>query len=349
MSSAISSVKFNFYRSDTNEIVQLDKALDFDRVDENGIYIFSTTFTPDPNSSFGLDLNAFRVSVTAIDEATNKATISDGNLQPGANADDFSMAVRVKEITAPHIQTDTSKWPNQSSNKTFEAHFLTWDKNSTYRLAGIDINRLKIEVNGIEQQLTGNISDYFIPETISDNTNASKENGQGYRIKFTYVADTDADYTFKVTVYDNDGNEAYAEETIAIDTKAPTVTLDNPVNGILNTNTFIINGSVDDPSDIIIVIKLDGLEVNRYTLPTENVFSQSYTATTDGVYTIEVSAVDALGNSSTPIVRTITIDTADPIFTSVKFYAILENNEVSATPATELVAGTQYKIVVQVK
>ena len=353
MSSEISSVKFHLYRADTNQIMQEEIAFgEADKV-ENGVYTFTATFTPTQNSSYGLDLNSFRVRVWAKDEANNTVTVKDGQLPEGANANDFSMKVRVKEKSNPHIQIDGEKWVSHHNNSSFNAQFLTWDQNNDYRLAGIDTSRLEVRVNGELQTLKQSAVTYFNSEEISINPNTNKENGQGYRIIYPLENLVDGDYNIELTIWDNDGNSNKATGNIKIDTAVPIVTLRSPEdNLILNTKEFIVDGYVDTISTVYVKITKDNqlIITDEFVITSldNNNFTKKYTAPEidDGVYKIEVYAVDSKISTSisNTIVRNLIIDSNAPKFTSIKFYPIN-----SDTPVTELEYGVQYKIVVMVE
>ena len=352
MGTAITDVKFHLYRADINEIMQTETELIFDK-EENGIYTFTTTFTPTQNSSFGLDENAFRVSVWAKDKAGNEDTVKDGQLPEGANSSDFSMKVRVKEKSNPHIQTDGEKWGSHHTSSSFEAHFLAWDQNNDYRLAGIDISRLEVRVNGELQTLGQSAASYFGKETLSINPNKDKENGQGYRIVYPLENLIDGEYEIKVTIWDNDGNPQEATGVISIDTAAPVVTLRSPEdNAILDTKEFIVDGYVDTLSIVYVNIYKDEqlliTDTFKITSLDNNSFYKKYDSSIldDGIYRIEVYAKDSNIETSisNTIIRNLIIDSNAPKFTSIKFYS-MDTNEL----VTELEYNKQYKIVVTVE
>lgn len=352
MGTAITDVKFHLYRADTNEIMQTETELVLDK-EENGIYTFTTTFTPTQNSSFGLDANAFRVSVWAKDSAGNEDTVKDGLLPDGVNSNDFSMKVRVKEKSNPHIQTDSEKWGSHHTSSSFEAHFLAWDQNNDYRLAGIDTSRLEVRVNGELQTLSQSAASYFKEEALSINPNKDKENGQGYRIVYPLENLIDGDYEINVTVWDNDGNSHNATGVISIDTAAPVVTLRSPEdNAILNTKEFIVDGYVDTVSIVYVNIYKDEqlLTTDTFEITSldNNSFYKKYDSSIldDGIYRIEVYAKDSNIETSisNTIIRNLIIDSNAPKFTSIKFYS-MDTNEL----VTELEYNKQYKIVVTVE
>lgn len=353
MGTAITDVKFYLYRADTNQIMQEEFTFgEADKV-ENGVYTFTATFTPTQNSSFGLDADAFRVSVWAKDSAGNEGTVKDGQLPEGANASDFSMKVRVKEKSNPHIQIDNEKWRSHHTSSSFEAHFLAWDQNNDYRLAGIDTSRLEVRVNGELQTLTKSATEYFDKETLSINPNRDKENGQGYRIVYPLENLIDGNYEINVTVWDNDDNSHNATGIISIDTAAPVVTLRSPEdNAILNTKEFIVDGYVDTVSIVYVNIYKDEqlLTTDTFEITSldNNSFYKKYDSSIldDGIYRIEVYAKDSNIETSisNTIIRNLIIDSNAPKFTSIKFYS-MDTNEL----VTELEYNKQYKIVVTVE
>lgn len=361
MGTKITDVKFYLYRADTNEVVQDELGLEPDNggvADENGIYTFSTTFVPTQNSSFGLDLNAFRVGVWAKDLASNTETITDDELPENANPQDFSMKVRVKERSKPHIQIDNSKWGSHHSSSTFVANFLVWDTNNDYRLAGIDTSKFKISINGTEQ-IINNAQDYFDPETLSNNPNSDKENGQGYRLQYEFTGLADGNYEIVATIYDNDGNEESVRGIINIDTTLPELILESPEdNLVLNKKEFTVKGSVDTLSTVYVEILRNGetiiTDAFEITSLEDNTFNKDYTEEEikeDGNYTVRVWAVDNNLSSSVSntIERNFVIDSEIPNFISVKFYPVGSNTPVDFENGESLEYGVQYEIKVMVK
>lgn len=363
MSSPIEKVSFYLYRNDTNTLVQDSIELEYDS-EKDGVYTFTAVFNPTLNSSFGLDLNAFRVHVEAIDEATNFSFIDDEHIPENENPDNFSTKVRVKEKTTEEERENfkpsitTKDWPDRCKDRDFEAVFLIQDINisngSNFRPAGIDKNKLEIYVDGELQDLPKPVNEYF--ENIET---AATSLGTDEIYKLTYVLNTVIDdiYNIKIKVWDNDGHSAEFQRDILIDASAPAITLEE-LDPYLNVNNFTIQGTVDSLATVRISIIKNGIELEPDLIKEEElqyseelkkyIYSKDYFNQEDGHYKVVVAAYDRDGSFSDNLITEFVVDSQAPIFKSIKFYPINSNTPLDFSKGDTISKDLQYKIVVEV-
>nr|WP_255590384.1 Ig-like domain-containing protein [Marinicella sp. NBU2979] len=143
---------------------------------------------------------------------------------------------------------------------------------------------------------------------------------------FDYTGTTlvDGDYDFSVVVTDGAGNVSppSADQTVRIDTVAPTaasitsVSDDNGVSNndfITNDNTLLINGTAE--SGATVEVFLDGLSIGTTTADGTGAWTFDYTGTVlaNGDYVLTAGVTDAAGNAgpaSAP--QALTIDASAP-------------------------------------
>ena len=338
---------------------------------ENNIYTYSTTFTAPQDSSFGLDGedNAFRVGIYAKDAANEAVTLLLDNLEDykseSADINDFIMKVRVKEQTIPFVAPDTKVWGNYHNKKEFTAHFITYDQNNNYRLAGINTDKssMQILLNNIPQD--SNLIKIENIEVTNDNYPQliGQDNGEAYYISYDFVLE-EGTYTIGLKVSDNDGNTFLAEKNIIIKTSVPSIALaepsaDNPIYGL--GRPIEIKGTVDTPSKIYVtILKKDAKdeyseaivqdELIATTSVTGEAFFKDYSSLVDGEYKVIVKAVDinyetAYSEETATFIK----DTLAPRFLSVKFYPTDTNGNINGEATKEFLSGTVYKIVIEVE
>ncbi|MFP5225360.1 MAG: OmpL47-type beta-barrel domain-containing protein, partial [Actinomycetota bacterium] len=125
----------------------------------------------------------------------------------------------------------------------------------------------------------------------------------------TYSGLTDGSYRFEVRAFDslNNPDPTPAFYDFVIDLSAPTVTLD-PVTSPTASSDVTLSFSADDP-DATFACSLDGGASEACTSP------KTYSGLSDGSHTFEVTASDALGNTSAPASATVLVDTTPPTAT----------------------------------
>ena len=136
---------------------------------------------------------------------------------------------------------------------------------------------------------------------------------------WSYTPDTDlpdGDYTVEVTAKDEAGNTSTETGAVTVDTTAPVVTVENASG---NDTTPEITGTVDDKNATVHVVIKDGegqtVQEGDATVSDNGTWSYTpETALPDGDYTVEVTAKDEAGNTSTET-GAVTVDTTAPVVT----------------------------------
>lgn len=359
MSTPISEVKFSLYRIDDNSIIQ-EKDLEYDSVDENGIYTFSTTFTPTENSSFGLNPstifeNCFGVKIFALDEANNSKTIeaTDESIRDDEN---FSMAVRVKEEVGPTIALE-KEWTH-SQSKRFEATYIVQDSSThgstTFRPAGIKFDSLEVFIRKqgedfIQQSLEEDkYNIYFGGAAIEDPT-PGIDNDSKYKLTYIFNAPDDGLYDIKVVIKDNDENSTEFVSTINIQSTKPEIAVE-PITSPTKDKEVNVKVTTKETTTIVIEYK-EEKDSSFTTITKSDIPAGTHIETLnleDGKYTIVVYCVNQYGVESDKITREVEIDSQIPVFKSVKFYRA-DTNVLVNFPEESLEQGIQYKIVVMVE
>ena len=117
--------------------------------------------------------------------------------------------------------------------------------------------------------------------------------------------------TITLTVYDKAGNIDESSVTVIVDNTLPTLRIDEPVKGsylagLVDIKVFIQEENLDKAE-----LTINGTEVVSWTLSGENVFNWDTTTYAEGVYFIELSALDKAGNIGEKIIK-VTVDNTAP-------------------------------------
>ena len=129
----------------------------------------------------------------------------------------------------------------------------------------------------------------------------------------------EGDFTVTATVSDAQGNTASANETNGnIDTQAPVVSV-NPLDSG-NDTTPVISGNTDLPEGAVVVITVtdsngDTQTINALVDTDGNFATEVLTSLPEGDYSVEVTATDDAGNSTTTSEDGGNIDTTAPVLT----------------------------------
>ena len=123
-------------------------------------------------------------------------------------------------------------------------------------------------------------------------------------------------YTFEATVATPAGVESSASTTATIDLTAPTVSIETPADGATLNNPDITFAGSGSPGDTVEVVITDGdgnvVETLEVEIDEQGNWSVDTTDLPEGDYTIEVSATDDAGNSTSGDPITLTVDTTAP-------------------------------------
>lgn len=126
----------------------------------------------------------------------------------------------------------------------------------------------------------------------------------------------DGKYTATFEATDAAGNKSTAKITFTVDLD-PVLTVTNPETVVSKSKTVKLSGKTTEKLKDLIFTG-DGFTVKKKTLTSSTSWSAELAFDEDGSYDITVAGVDATGNESAAIARTIVIDTTAPVFTEYK-------------------------------
>ena len=251
---------------------------------------WEATVTAPGKSSFNMTGGYYPVSVTATDDAGNSTTVASSDSTLGE-----SLRLVVKEKVIP---VTTITYPSAGAYIISNKPTIKWKV--TDDDSGVNAESASVTIdNG--SAITSNITKTAITG--------------GYEFSYTpTTALGDGEHTIAINVKDNDGNSAVQKTvTFSIDTVAPVLTIDSPVDGdITNNASVVVSGKTNDATSSPVTVTVNGASV---TVNTDGTFSKTV-ALTEGANTITVVATDSAGKSTT-VTRTVTLDTGAPSFVSV--------------------------------
>ena len=256
---------------------------------------YETTITAPSKSSYNQSGHYYNVQVKATDEAGNTTTkdASDSNLGS-------SLQLRVKEKVAPVI---VITYPSASAYITNNKPTFTWKV--TDEDSGVNAATIGITIDGNPKVTSG------IKTTVVSG---------GYECSYTPTGTlSDGSHTVKFDASDNDGNAAETKSvTFKVDTVPPTLSITNPVEGLITNNANLnVTGKTNDvtSSPVKLTIKLNSGAAETVTVNPDGSFSKALVLT-NGSNTITITAADSAGKTST-IKRTVTLDTTAPVIRTV--------------------------------
>lgn len=276
---------------------------------------YEASITAPTNTSWPLTDHVYPITVTAEDVAGNTATVNPMDATFGSK-----LKLRVKETVKPVVSFVT---PTDGAGLTNNKPTFTVKVTDTG--SGVDLSTFTMSIDG------------GTAIKIADCTKTAITNG--YNITYTpSTALSDGNHTITASVGDYDGNtSATAQVTIKIDTVPPVLNVTGPDNNsFTNVVSCVVEGATNDEASSPVTLKV---QVNDGTPITVDVgddgaFRETVNLT-EGVNTIKIVSTDSLGKY-TEVTRTVTLDTAAPVFT-----------EVSVAP-NPVDCGATYKISVKV-
>ncbi|MDQ2700733.1 MAG: Ig-like domain-containing protein, partial [Actinomycetota bacterium] len=142
----------------------------------------------------------------------------------------------------------------------------------------------------------------------------------------------DGTHEVTATVKDLAGNESAATQTLAIDTTAPVVTIDNGASALTNDNTPTVTGTadVDQGSTVTVTVANETLTGQ---VGSAGAWSVTASHLSDGPHRFVLSATDGAGNPATAT-QMLTIDTVEPVI-AINGGAVANTSDVDPT-----IAGT---------
>lgn len=255
---------------------------------------YETSITAPSTTSWSQTDHKYGITLKAIDDAGNETTKDRTDSILGAN-----LAIRVLEKAKPVLNITTPSSGARVITAKPTIKFTATDAHS-----GIDDSTLSFKIDG---------SDY-VPTNLTRTTIAN-----GY--EYTYippVALSESSHTISITISDNDGNQSNAvSSNFIVDTVPPALNITAPANGLITkTAALTVTGTTNDETStpVTIAVKLNNTDQGNVPI-TNGAFTKQITLT-EGSNTIEITATDAAGLTSS-ITRTVTLDTIAPTIKSV--------------------------------
>ena len=254
---------------------------------------YEASITAPGATSYNQSGGYYNVTVEATNTAGTKGT-ADGSTLDG-------LRLFVKERVAPII---TILSPSSGAYVTNSKQPVVFNIVDEAGGSGIDLNTLVVKQDGT---------------TVAASTLTKTSITNGYSVTYTPAsALSDGSHTVTVSVSDHDGNaSAQKSTTYKVDTVPPTLNITSPTDEFITATASInIVGTTNDAtsSPVSITIKLNGNDQGSVTVGSNGAFSKSVTLT-EGSNTIEVTATDAAGKTSS-VSRTVTLDSSVPVVVS---------------------------------
>lgn len=250
---------------------------------------YKATITAPGATSYNQSGGYYNVTVEATNTAGTKGT-ADGSTLTG-------LRLVVKERVAPVITIMSPSSGAYVTNSKQPVVFTIVDEDGG---SGIDLNTLTVKQDG---------------KTVAAGTLKTTSITNGYSVTYTPAsALSDGSHTVTVNVSDHDGNAATQKSTTyKVDTVPPTLNITSPTDGLITaTSSLNVSGKTNDAtsSPVTVKIKLNGKDQGSITVGSDGSFSKNITLA-DGGNTIEITATDAAGKSSS-VTRTVKLDTSVP-------------------------------------
>lgn len=251
---------------------------------------YEATITAPSKSSYTLSGHYYPVTIKATDTAGNTTTKDASDSTLGA-----SLRLVVKEKVAP-----VSTFVNPTAGAYIINNKPTFTWKVTDNDSGVNPDTIGITIDSGSKITSG------ITKTAITN---------GYQCSYTpSTALSDGSHTVKVDATDFDGNAAtQISIQFKIDTVPPTLTVNNPIDGLITNNkSLTVSGTTNDATSSPVTVKINGTAA---TVSPTGAFSTTVTLT-EGSNTITVVATDSAGKSST-VTRKITLNTKAPTISAV--------------------------------
>ncbi len=250
---------------------------------------YEATITAPGATSYHQSGGYYNVEVEATNTAGTKGT-ADGSSMTG-------LRLVVRERVAPVITILSPSSGAYVSNSQQPVIFTVVDESGG---SGIDLNTLVVKQDGTD---------------VGSGAIQTQAVTNGYSVTYTpESALGDGSHTVTVDVSDHDGNAATQKATTyTVDTVPPTLNITSPADGLITaTASLNVAGTTNDAtsSPVTVTIKLNGVDQGNVTVGSDGSFSKSITLA-DGTNTIEVTATDSAGKSSS-VTRTVTLDASIP-------------------------------------
>lgn len=259
---------------------------------DSGSGAYKATITAPGATSYNQPGGYYNVAVEATNDAGTTATADSSTLS--------GLQLVVKERVAPVITILSPASGAYVSNSMQPVVFTITDEDGG---SGVDLDSVVVMLDSTA------VAASAVSHTAITN---------GYSFTYTPAsALADGSHTVEVSASDHDGNAATAKSTtFTVDTVPPTLNVTAPSDGLItNSSSVTVKGTTNDTtsSPVTITIKLNGVDQGAVTV-SDGSFNKTLTLA-EGANTIEVTATDAAGKTST-VIRTITVDTSVPAIQS---------------------------------
>ncbi|MBR3645417.1 MAG: Ig-like domain repeat protein, partial [Lachnospiraceae bacterium] len=222
----------------------------------------------------------YKIYVYAVDRAGNVSTT------PTIREFDVDLSYPTITDTSTVTQTRTGFTLSGTASDSFGLKAGTNAVTISNGLTGDDEDHWNVSVNG---------SEVWTKDFVVGSGNSAADN---------YIPD--GTYTFKFTAEDKAGKKTFITRTVLVDTTAPTVTVES-FSGYTSERNLSFNGTFDDVNFQNATIALykgsDAYTVDGTALTKTVTGTGSWTWNVqnlaDGVYTLQITATDKLGNSTT--------------------------------------------------
>lgn len=250
---------------------------------------YEATITAPGATSYHQSGGYYNVEVEATNTAGTKGT-ADGSSMTG-------LRLVVRERVAPVITILSPSSGAYVSNSQQPVIFTVVDESGG---SGIDLNTLVVKQDDTD---------------VGSGAIQTQSINNGYSVTYTPASALgDGIHTVTIDVSDHDGNAATQKSTtFTVDTVPPTLNITSPTDGLITAISALnVTGTTNDAtsSPVTVTIKLNGVDQGSVTVGPDGTFSKSITLA-DGSNTIEVTATDAAGKSSS-VARTVTLDSSIP-------------------------------------
>lgn len=312
--------------------------LSFDLKVGNGLYFAQHTVSVQvdplpiaPTVNVGSDVIT-RSLITATGNVSSNARTFEWKALSGPGRITFSAPnAQSTTITADtdgvyEIELAATNSTGQTGRSSFR---LTWDTSAPQIEAGADANTAQALTRNAQVQGAKTISWTKIQgpgQLLFTPDNAAST---------TISADQDGEYVIQISAEDEAGNSSADSFTWYYDHTAPAVTLGDSI--LMQSKTKALTASISDDAVSIQWKKVSGpLNV---TFTPDNQRNTTVTLGGDGVYVVEVTASDALGNQASAQ-QQLTVDTLPPQIVSVTPGAVLADgylNPIEKSKALPLV------------
>lgn len=255
---------------------------------------YEKTLTAPGKSSYTInDENYYPINIKATDTAGNVATKNDVDTDLGK--------LDVNESVAP-VSTITA--PTEGQRLIDSKPTVSWT--ITDNDSGVNPDTIGVTIDS-GSKVTANITKTAITG--------------GYRCTYAIpTALSEGGHTIKVDAQDNDGNNAVQRSvSIIVDTISPQLSITSPANNLITkTATITVAGTTNDStsSPCTVTVSLNGGAAQSVTVGSNGAFSTTLTLK-EGINTIKIISTDKAGKS-TPVDRTVTLDTKAPVIGAVK-------------------------------